>query len=281
MALQRGYTPAKSCTGSATPGGKALMSWYLGAYRSQGAADLGVYVCKGIAGSTSTSVHAEGRAADLGTKPYRRPAYGKALANALVNHSLELGIQCVIHDRKIWSSSYPDAGWRDYLGEPHDGHLHVELTWAAARTLTAARIEQVIGGKPVTPVPDQEDVMTPLQAQQLRDAHYTTTAIPHPTVPGKKVPLHVWAGWMTDALKALATAVGNVDEAVAGQLRTDLAAIRTDIAEVPEELVAEVAEGAEVDDIALRLQVLLGDNAGPVGLMLAAGAGLIEAVPVS
>jgi Putative peptidoglycan binding domain len=157
VALQvGGYEGASRCTGAATAGAKALMAWFLGAYAARGGANLGIYVCKEIAGSTTTSLHGEGRATDLGTKPYAKPAWGWALAYALVANSRELGIQCVIFDGYIWSAAHANAGWRTYGGsDKHRGHLHVELTWAAARTLTAARVEQQLGG--TTPKPPPTD----------------------------------------------------------------------------------------------------------------------------
>lgn len=143
--LVGGYVPARSCTGHATPGSKALMSWYLGAYADDGAANLGIYFCKSIAGTHTTSLHGEGRAGDMGSKPYRTLPFMDDVADALVAYSKELGVQCVIHHRKIWSSLYPHAGWRRYLGENHDGHIHAELTPWAAEHLTVAQINAVLG----------------------------------------------------------------------------------------------------------------------------------------
>jgi Putative peptidoglycan binding domain len=161
MTLQvGGYQPAKTCTGSPQPGTQALMAWYLGAYGAQGAANLGIYVCKSIAGSATTSLHGEGRAADCGSKPYRRLGFMADLADAFVAHSKELGIQCVIHNRRIWSASYPHAGWRTYRGEDHVGHLHVELLWWAARDLTVAKINSVLHGSVVVR-PDPPKPTTP------------------------------------------------------------------------------------------------------------------------
>jgi hypothetical protein len=152
--LVGGYQGARTCTGNATPGAKALMAWYLGAYADDGAANLGIYVCKDVAGTRTTSLHGEGRAADLGSKPYRQLPFMDDVADALVAHSAELGIQCVIHDDGIWSSSYPHAGWRDYRGtDPHRGHLHAELTWAAARSLTVDKINSVLGTSVIVPRP--------------------------------------------------------------------------------------------------------------------------------
>ncbi len=157
--LVGGYVGAKRCTGAATAGARALMSWYLGAYQSQGAANLGIYVCKSIAGTPTTSLHGEGRAGDLGSKPYRTLPFMDDVADALVAHSKELGIQCVIHNSKIWSSSYPHAGWRYYGGvDDHAGHLHAELTPEASRTLTVNKINEVMSGtvvvvRPTPPKP--------------------------------------------------------------------------------------------------------------------------------
>ncbi|MGH3863589.1 peptidoglycan-binding domain-containing protein [Actinokineospora sp.] len=151
MSVHTGYEPARSCTGAATDGARALMAWFLGAYGSRGGRNLGIYNCRSIAGSSTTSLHGEGRATDLGV-PVGAP-WAQALADRLVAMSAELGIQCVIYARRIWSGSYPNAGWRPYNGlNAHVDHLHVELSWSGARTLTAATVQRVLGGTPA-PVP--------------------------------------------------------------------------------------------------------------------------------
>ena len=153
MGIHTGYEPARSCTGSATPGARALMSWFLGAYSAQGGRNLGIYNCAVIPGSTSTSLHGEGRATDLGVPV--GAGWAQVLADRLVALSAELGVQCVIYNRRIWSGSYPHAGWRPYNGtHPHTDHLHVELSWNSARTLTTERVQQVLGGNGgATPAP--------------------------------------------------------------------------------------------------------------------------------
>jgi putative peptidoglycan binding protein len=152
VSLYVGYEPAHSCTGSPTTGAKALMSWFLGAYSAQGGRNLGIYNCRTIVGSSTTSLHGEGRAADLGVPI--GAGWAVTLADRLRLNSAELGVQCVIHNRRIWSGSYPNAGWRTYTGaNPHTDHLHVELSWNAARALTAERIQQILGGGPGQPGP--------------------------------------------------------------------------------------------------------------------------------
>ena len=146
MSIYRGpYHSAKGCDSSARSGTNALMSWYLGAYKARGAANLGTYACKRL--GSGWSIHAERRAADLGTSPYGGvdSSWGWALANALRLNSAELGVQLIILGRKVWSCSYPDAGWRSYTGEYH-GHMHVELTPSASRSLTVATIQRVLSG---------------------------------------------------------------------------------------------------------------------------------------
>lgn len=146
MSIYRGtYYSASGCDSGSRPGTNALMSWFLGAYAERGAANLGTYACKRL--GSGWSIHAERRAADLGTAPYGGvdSSWGWNLANSLRLNSAELGIQCIILGRRIWSCSYPDAGWRSYSGQYH-GHAHVELIPSAADNLTAEKIERIIGG---------------------------------------------------------------------------------------------------------------------------------------
>ena len=150
MAIYTGpYVGAKSCTSGPQPGAWGAMDYFISAYKSKGGVNTGIYNCRTVRGGRTTSLHGEGRAADFGIRPYGAK-YGTALANALVAHSKELGIQCVIWNRKIWSSSYPHSGWRRYNGvASHTDHIHVEFTWARARAgrkETAQHFAKVLGG---------------------------------------------------------------------------------------------------------------------------------------
>lgn len=59
----------------------------------------------------------------------------------------------IIWNRRIYSARYPNGA--KYNGvAPHTDHLHIELTWHAARNLTRERVRQVAGGAPApTPAP--------------------------------------------------------------------------------------------------------------------------------
>lgn len=151
MSLLTTYKGAVSCTSGPQPGAKALMAWVLGAYGPLGARNLGIYNCRSVRGGSTTSLHGEGRACDFGF-PLRDPD-GNVLAEALRLNSGELGIQCVIYERRIWSAKYAHSGWRPYKGaNPHDDHLHVELSWWAASNLTVARIQSILGAQVLKPI---------------------------------------------------------------------------------------------------------------------------------
>jgi hypothetical protein len=170
----------------------------------------------------------------------------------------------------VGADAGPDPG-RD---ETHLWHIHLSIIRQFCEDWSALDgVLSVLRGESLAAWQGRSEYneMTPQQAQQLRDAHYTTSvAIPNPTGEGR-VPLHVWAGWMTDAVKALASAVGNVDEATKTQLEQDLSSLRDGIDAVPEQVVQAFGPADEPEDIALRLRAMLGDKATAVGQILARG----------
>lgn len=167
MTLYRSYQPADECTGGPTPGAKALMAYFLGRWGNHGARNLGIYNCRAVRGSTrTTSLHGEGRACDFGINPHGA-AYGDEIAELLRANSAELGVQCVIWRRRIWSGAYADAGWRAYSGtNPHLDHIHLELSRTAAQTLTPQAVERVLAPR-TRPTPPQEDEMSQQQVDQI------------------------------------------------------------------------------------------------------------------
>lgn len=139
------YDPATFDAGKASSGARELMAYALAAYPT--ASNLGIYAPRDQRGSAALSVHAEGRAIDVGF-PYAGAAgnpEGLALADVLVAHHEALGVQCVIYARRIWSTQRPT--WRTYGGtDPHTGHVHIELTRQAAAGLTGPIIDAALGG---------------------------------------------------------------------------------------------------------------------------------------
>ena len=188
MSLLRTYEPATRCTGGPTPGAKALMAWFLGRYAHLGGTNLGIYNCRSVRGGSTTSLHGEGRACDFGINPHGAP-WGTGLAELLRVRSGELGVQCVIWNRQIWSGSYPDAGWRRYSGtNAHADHIHLELTRTAAASLTPQRIQAVLtGASPsVSPAPVQEDpFMAALTADEQRELLMKVRTLEHQLFSGE------------------------------------------------------------------------------------------------
>lgn len=153
MSLLRSYVGAAGPTNGPTPGAIAFMSWYLAKYAASGGKNLGIFNPKRIPGSSQWSLHAEGRAVDLGV-PGGNPAWAAELAEWMRAYSAELGVQLVIYRRRLWSAAYPDAGWRDYGGSnPHNDHIHGELSWWGARMLTVTLLDTIAAGRLVSGQP--------------------------------------------------------------------------------------------------------------------------------
>jgi len=144
---------ANVCTDGPTPGARALLAYWLEAYRPPGSS-LGIYNCRTVRGGSTTSLHGEGRAVDLGV-PVTAAGHEamRRFLRTLAPHAYRLGIQLVIFDRTIWSARRRPTG-EPYTGvHPHRDHAHVELTWNAARGLTLATLRAVLG-----PTSEEDDV---------------------------------------------------------------------------------------------------------------------------
>lgn len=141
------WVGAKYCTGDASSGAGALLAWCQ-ANRPPGERSMGIYNCRNVRGSSTTSLHGEGRALDWGlplSAQRTGTPEGRQLVDLLGSNADKLGLQAIIYDRTIWSARSP-AG-RPYTGvNPHYDHLHIELTWEAARNLTLATLVAVLGG---------------------------------------------------------------------------------------------------------------------------------------
>lgn len=150
------YESATGCTSGPTPGARALQEWF--AANVPRGWSGGIYNCRSVRGSSSPSLHGEGRALDwmLPVVNGRGHADGHVAIRRLGPHARALGIQAIIFDKQIWSARNPSGG--AYSGvNPHYDHLHIELTRSAGSSLTLARINSILGGgSPVsspTPAP--------------------------------------------------------------------------------------------------------------------------------
>lgn len=104
--------------------------------------DVGGYVCRqNTANTANTSVHGLGRALDL---MIRRLPDGSAdprgdeVAQWLIDHADEIGVQTIIWNRSIWSVGRTGTGsLRAYTGpSSHTDHIHMELNAAGAAKQT-------------------------------------------------------------------------------------------------------------------------------------------------
>lgn len=108
-----------------------------------------VYGCfnpRHIAGTATYSLHAEGRALDVGVPPGRNEL-GWQLACDLVANRVPIGTMRVIWDRHIWSIENPDQ-WRRLQpkSQQHLDHIHIEQFWRHAQrpATVQAELEHVL-----------------------------------------------------------------------------------------------------------------------------------------
>ncbi len=142
--VHAGYDPiGTKCLGHSRKGTIALSH---AIQERWGGTSDGIYNCRNQHGSNNLSAHGEGRAYD---HVWTEPTTGFDIAEVLVEHNADLGIQVVIWWHKIWSYT---KGWHDYTGpDPHTGHLHIEQNNSGADFLTYHDALNILA--PVTPIP--------------------------------------------------------------------------------------------------------------------------------
>lgn len=134
------YNAAVKCTSGASVGAVRLRDMILKAW--SGSRDMGIFNCRSVRGGSSLSLHGEGRAIDIGGSP----SVMQGIAKWAKTYSGWYGIQEVIYNRKIWTASRANEGWRTYSGtNPHTDHVHIGLTKTAATN--ASFIPEKIYGK--------------------------------------------------------------------------------------------------------------------------------------
>jgi hypothetical protein len=94
----------------------------------------GIYNPRNIAGTQTPSLHAEGRALDIGlsvTVPDEK-LVGDQLFGVFVRSATLVGFQEIIWNRQIWSHAHP-AVHRYHGHDPHTGHIHAGFTRTASQ----------------------------------------------------------------------------------------------------------------------------------------------------
>jgi hypothetical protein len=132
------WSGGSRCSGTFLPGSRALGDYLVANF---GASSYDGYSCRPNTASTSQlSMHGTGRAIDLFIPQSGGRAdndRGDPIANWLVQHAEEIGVQFIIWDQTKWNGSYSGAKDASYGGpNPHTDHLHIELTSDGANQRT-------------------------------------------------------------------------------------------------------------------------------------------------
>jgi hypothetical protein len=158
------YDSATSCTGGPSAGATKLLNYLKSTFQGR---SMGVYNCRNVRGGKSKSLHSEGRAIDWGLNANNAAtlAEGNKIRDWLVGNGAanakNMGVQEVIWNRQIWSSSKAAQGMRSYGGtNPHTDHLHIGMNrWGASNfdpsilqsdTTTGAAAPDATGAVPAT-----------------------------------------------------------------------------------------------------------------------------------
>ncbi len=128
-----------NCSGMLFPGTRALGDFLVRQFSQ--ISSYGGYSCRQNTGDLSrTSVHGTGRAIDIMIPMDHGDAdntAGDEIANWLVMHAEEIGVQYIIWDRTSWGAYRSVPKDQPYGGpNPHIDHIHAELTIEGSRERT-------------------------------------------------------------------------------------------------------------------------------------------------
>jgi hypothetical protein len=109
---------------------------------------MGIYACRNVGGTETMSIHACGRALDIGIPTLSNGRANTQLGHQIVQfydrHAQAFGIMGQIYDRVRYDSRSPRG--RYYGGvHPHYDHDHVEMRSTQAASLTYAQIVAIAG----------------------------------------------------------------------------------------------------------------------------------------
>lgn len=152
------YQRCYSCSGKAQSGSVALMKYTLEKFPY--ARSMGIYACRDVRGGSSLSIHACGRALDVGIPVLSTGRANTELGNPIVKFfdqfSTQFGIMGQIYNRVRYDRGDPRGAY--YGGvHPHYDHDHVEQRSEKATTLTYAEIVSIAG--PATPTSGGSDML--------------------------------------------------------------------------------------------------------------------------
>ncbi len=125
-----------NCSGGSTPGARVLRDVIVAAFPQT--SGVGVYNCRVIANTNSMSLHGVGRALDIMIPTIDGDAdngSGDPIAAWLMEHAGEFGLQGIIWDHKIWTTSRrPGERLRPLSAgvNQHVDHIHAEINELAA-----------------------------------------------------------------------------------------------------------------------------------------------------
>lgn len=165
------YQPATGCTDGSSPGAKALMAYLLDC--EEATRSLGIWNCRDAVGQSIYSIHAEGRACDVGTPLLPNGQADRdlhlRLVNRIASHGAEIGLMgCIWNEGGSGRGTPMVARWgyaqgRKYTGvAPHKDHTHNELTRWGANHVTYAMLVDVCGVPDDTYVPPPPYVPPPI-----------------------------------------------------------------------------------------------------------------------
>jgi len=182
-----------------------------------GVSSYGGYACRrNTANSSELSVHGTGRAIDIMipmAAGRANSAVGDRVANFLVEHAEQIGVQFIIWNRNSWGASRSTPKLRSYGGPvPHTDHIHVELSPEGARRMTAWFADT--GNAPPPPASDTATVTaTSLNLRSGPSTSYSVlTSMPNgATVTINQGPSNGWynvtydgtTGWCSGAYLAM------------------------------------------------------------------------------
>lgn len=181
------YSGAQAeCSGRAQSGAVTLGNFIrenFGTYMDLSILGRGVqiYNCRTVRGGRSNSVHGDGRAVDIfiPTLPggVADNAKGDRIANWLAENAAEIGIQYLIWDRGSFRGNRQPQS-KCYTGShPHNDHIHVELTWAAARSQTP--FFTATDERDVAPLPAADPPLSTGAADDPYDGSDSSSDDPH------------------------------------------------------------------------------------------------------